>query len=135
MTTMTGGCRCGAVRYEAEGEPVHSSVCHCSDCRKSAGAPYVAWLAVPSDKFRVTEGAARQWSVDGQALRHFCEACGTGLYYVNETVLPGLVDLQIATLDDPEAWPPQVQVQTAEKLAWSDGVPSLHGFERYPSGS
>ena len=132
MSEATGGCRCGEVRYALDGAEARVAACHCADCRKSAGAPYVTWLAVPAGAFRVTQGEASQWSSDGNALRHFCGACGTGLYYINETVLPGLVDVQSATLDDPDAFPPEAQIQTAEKLAWTDGVPALHAFERYP---
>jgi hypothetical protein len=44
-----GGCQCGAVRYAVEGDPLHHAVCHCADCRASAGAPMVAWLAVKED--------------------------------------------------------------------------------------
>jgi hypothetical protein len=40
---ITGGCHCGAVRYEAVGEALTHALCHCSDCRRSAGAPMVAW--------------------------------------------------------------------------------------------
>ena len=43
--TEAGGCHCGAVRYEVEGTPQHVALCHCKDCRKSAGAPMVAWAA------------------------------------------------------------------------------------------
>jgi len=72
------------------------------------------------------------WSSNGKALRHFCGTCGTPLYYINETTLPGLVDLQSATLDDPCAVPPQIQVQVAERLPWLVHLGDLPAFERYP---
>lgn len=129
---LSGGCHCGAVRYRVAGEPVHASVCHCSDCRSNAGAPFVAWAAFARDRFQLTKGEPRAFNGTGTAFRYFCGDCGTGLYYVNESILPGLVDIQIATLDDPEALPPRAQVQTAEKLDWVDGVSALPGFARYP---
>lgn len=132
MDEMTGGCHCGKVRYAIAGDPLHVAVCHCSDCRRSAGATPVAWLAVKTDAFRVTEGEPARYSSNGQSERYFCPGCGTGLYFVNEAALPGLVDIQAATLDDPEAHAPQVQIQTAEKLAWTDTVRDLPAFERYP---
>ena len=126
-----GGCHCGAVRYIAGGEPEHVSVCHCSDCRKSAGAPFVSWAAFKSADFKV-EGNVASYNSSPNAHRHFCAKCGTGLYYVNEQVLPGLVDIQTGTLDDPDALAPQVHVQAAEQLKWTHGLESLPKFERYP---
>lgn len=65
-------------------------------------------------------------------MRSFCGACGTGLFYRNATVLPGIVDIQSATLDDPEALPPGVQIQTAERLNWMKRLHQLPEFERFP---
>jgi hypothetical protein len=127
-----GGCHCGAVRYEVSGEPQHSSICHCSDCRKCAGAPFVQWAAYASGDFKVVAGAPRDYNSSGEAHRFFCAACGTGLYYVNEQVLPGLVDIQVSTLDDPETVAPMLHVQAAEKLSWVDKAAGLPAFERYP---
>jgi hypothetical protein len=127
-----GGCHCGAVRYRVSGVPEHVSVCHCSDCRKSAGAPFVSWADFKVADFKV-EGKVSSYNSSANAYRHFCAKCGTGLYYVNEQVLPGLVDIQTATLDDPEVLTPQLHVQAAEQLKWTRGLESLPKFERYPS--
>lgn len=130
--THVGGCHCGAVRYEASGVPQHVSICHCSDCRKSAGAPFVSWAAFAAGDFRVTKGEPKAFNSSTNAFRHFCSDCGTGLYYVNEQVLPGLVDIQTSTLDDPEGLEPQLHVQAAEKLNWVAHIDALPAFERYP---
>jgi len=130
--SLEGGCQCGAVRYRVEGEAEHSAFCHCTDCRKSSGAPVIVWSAFPAARFGVIAGEARTYSSNGQAIRHFCATCGTGLWYVNEDVLPGLVDIQTATLDTPEALPPQVHIQAAEQLAWMKGADALPHFDRYP---
>jgi hypothetical protein len=63
----------------------------------------------------------------------FCPVCGTGIAYRNETNLPGLIDVQGATLDDPERLPPQVHVQVAERLTWMASAHELPAFDRYPS--
>lgn len=130
--SLEGGCQCGAVRYRVEGEAEHSAFCHCSDCRKSSGAPVTVWSAYPAERFSVTAGEAKTYSSNGTAMRHFCAGCGTGLWYVNEDVLPGLVDIQTATLDDPEALPPQAHIQAAEQLSWMKGTDALPHFDRYP---
>ena len=70
-----------------------------------------------------------KWS----ALCHyFCAECGTGLFYYNAVNLPGIADVQIATLDDPSAITPQIHVQTAERLAWMERAHELPAFSRYP---
>ena len=65
--------------------------------------------------------------------RHFCPDCGTGLFYYNEVVLPGLVDIQIATLDDPETMAPTANIQVADRLAWMTKAHDLPAFDRYPA--
>jgi len=65
-------------------------------------------------------------------MRSFCSDCGTGLFYRNEAMLPGIVDIQSSTLDDPEALPPAVQIQTAERLNWIRRLHELPEFERFP---
>lgn len=127
-----GGCHCGAVRYEVSGSPKHVALCHCTDCRKSSGAPMVAWAAFGEDEFKVTKGEAKTHNSSGQSMRSFCADCGTGLYFRNAEVLPGIVDIQSATLDDPDAFPAQVHIQTADQIGWMDKAHELHRFERYP---
>ncbi|EIZ80912.1 hypothetical protein WSK_0304 [Novosphingobium sp. Rr 2-17] len=129
---LEGGCHCGAVRYVVTGEPAHVAFCHCTDCRKSAGAPVMAWAAFAAADFALTTGAPSVYSSNGDAIRHFCPTCGSGLYYTNAAVLPGLVDIQIATLDNPDALTPQAHIQTAERIGWMTDAESLPQFERYP---
>lgn len=127
-----GGCHCGAVRYEVNGVPQHVALCHCSDCRKSSGAPMVAWAAFTEDQFRLVEGEPVTFNSSGTAMRSFCAQCGTGLYYRNAEILPGIVDIQSATLDEPDALPPAIHIQVAERIGWMADAHSLPMFERYP---
>ena len=129
-----GGCQCGEVRYQADGEPIHHALCHCGDCRASAGAPAVAWIAFPEDAVKVTQGSTTRFESSPGATREFCPRCGTGLFYTNPQVLPGLVDIQSATLDTAAEDAPGVQIQVAERLPWMARLAELPEFERYPSG-
>ena len=128
----SGGCHCGAVRYEVVGEPQHVALCHCSDCRRSAGAPMVSWAAFAETELTITQGSPKTANVNGQSLRSFCPDCGTGLCFRNADFLPGIVDIQSATLDDPEALPPGAHIQTAERLHWMESAHALPAFARYP---
>jgi hypothetical protein len=110
---------------------MHHALCHCGDCRRSAGAPMVGWIAYATDQVSVS-GEPVSYRSSGTADRQFCGTCGTGLFYRNEAMLPGIVDIQSATLDDPEAYPPGAHIQTAERLPWMDGLNALPRFERFP---
>ena len=127
-----GGCHCGAVRYTVSGEPQHVALCHCSDCRKSAGAPVVAWAAFAEGEFNLLQGELTTFNSSGSAMRSFCPKCWTGIAYRNDDMLPGIVDIQAATLDNPDALPVQAHIQTAERLGWMVHAHELPQFERYP---
>ena len=130
--TIEGGCRCGAVRYEAEGEAAHHAICHCRDCQMASGTPMVAWLAMPAAGFRVTSGEPVRYTAPSGSMRAFCGTCGTPLFFVNEDALPGIVDIQSVTLDDPDAIAPQAQIQLAERRGYMAELDKLPVFERFP---
>lgn len=129
---MLGGCHCGAIRYRVEGQPNFSALCHCTDCRRHAGAPMVGWAMFPEKALKVEKGAPKIYRSSEHGRRHFCPDCGTGLFYVNAQVLPGIIDIQSATLDDPAALAPQMHIQVAERIGWMAHVHELPAFERYP---
>lgn len=130
--TITGGCHCGAIRYEVRGEALTHALCHCTDCRRHAGAPMVGWTMYPGTALKIIKGTPRIYKSSEHGRRHFCSDCGTGLFYGNASVLPGLVDIQSATYDDPSAIPPRLHIQTAERLPWMTRLNELPEFERYP---
>ena len=126
-----GQCHCGAVKYEMSSNTVHQALCHCSDCRRHAGAPMVAWGQVAKDDLKV-EGETREYKSSENGRRHFCPQCGTGLFYTSEAIFPGQIDVQIATLDNPDEIVPQAQIQTAERIHWMEKIDQMPEFERYP---
>jgi hypothetical protein len=128
---LTGRCHCGAIRYEMPAEVLHCSLCHCTDCRRHAGAPMVAWAMLPAGMLSVT-GEPVVYRSSEHGRRHFCGACGTGLFYVNEAMLPGMIDVQTGTLDDPGALPPQMHIQVADRISWMRTVQELPEVERFP---
>lgn len=130
--TNTGQCHCGAISYAVSGEPLNHALCHCSDCRRHAGAPMVGWTMYPVEALSVTRGEAKIYRSSGHGRRHFCGDCGTGLFYLNDRMLPGLVDIQSGTYDDPDAIPAQAHIQTAERIEWMKNAHTLPEFERYP---
>jgi hypothetical protein len=132
--TITGGCPCGTIRYEAEGEVIVHALCHCNDCRRSAGAPMVGWTMYKADAVKITKGTPKVYNSSADGRRQFCPECGTGLFYVNDKMLPGIIDIQSATYDDPNAVPAQAHIQVAERIGWMERAHELPAFERFPPG-
>ena len=115
-TMLTGGCFCDAVRYTVTGTPFNATNCHCSICRRTAGAPFVAWLSVRPDEFHLERGEPTRFQSSAQGERSFCARCGTQLTFRSA----GLdeVDVTIASLDDPELVPPADNTRTSSRLSW-----------------
>jgi len=124
VEVLAGGCYCGDIRYEASGPPFQETICHCSICRRTAGAPMVAWFSVPRAQFRFLRGTPAQFR-SPQALRSFCQRCGTQLTFGHDD-LPDEIDVTTASLDEPNAVPPREHIYTATRLDWiklDDGLP------------
>lgn len=127
----TGGCRCGAIRYQAVGLPAHHALCHCVDCRRSAGAPLVGWALFPEAAVTINGEPSRFESSPG-VERQFCGRCGTGLFYRNAAIFPDQVDIQSATLDRPDDLPPQACIQMDDAPGWIGTMAALPHFARFP---
>ena len=130
--SLEGGCHCGAIRYAIEGEAITHLLCHCADCRRHAGAPMVGWTAYPAEALAVKKGVTKTYRSSEQGSREFCADCGTGLFYRNALLLPGIVDVQSATLDNPDAVPAEMHIQVAERIGWMRTVHLLPECERFP---
>lgn len=80
----------------------------------------------------MTKGEPKVYESSPNGRRHFCGDCGTGLFYTNAVVLPGIIDIQSATYDDPSAVPARAHIQVAERIPWMEHAHELPAFERYP---
>jgi hypothetical protein len=129
---FAGGCHCGAIRYELDGPPNDVALCHCTDCRKNSGAPVMSWAGYDADKMTFTKGEPKVFQMSPVSSRNFCGVCGAGLTYQNSEMLPGKVEVQSCTLDDPEAMKPLMHIQVAERLSWMHPGAALPECERFP---
>jgi hypothetical protein len=119
-----GGCRCGAVRFEAKAEPDHVSYCHCVDCRRASGAPFSAFVGFET-RHVVFTGKALKMFENGTATRSFCGVCGSPIAYVDER-LEDHIYFVLGAMDRPEAFNPTVHAYVSQKLPWivlCDGLP------------
>jgi hypothetical protein len=92
----------------------------------------VGWTMYPENAVKITTGAPKVYESSRHGRRQFCANCGTGLFYSNAEMLPGLIDVQSATYDEPQAVPARVQIQVAERIDWMESAHELPTFERYP---
>lgn len=130
---IEGGCHCGSIRYQMDTAVQHHTLCHCSSCRKASGAPAVSWALVRNDQIKIT-GTPKAYASSEGTQRLFCDNCGTSLFYVNESIFPDMIDVQSATLDNPDSIPLMAQIQTAERIGWMSELHTLPSFERFPAG-
>jgi len=128
---LSGGCLCGAVRYEAAPEAGDvADYCHCVQCRRAAGAPVVAWVQVAPDRFAVVQGAAKAFASSAAATRWFCGDCGSQLYMTDAAGVS--VGITLGTLDTPAAVRPTVHGWESERLAWFAVADGLPRYEQAP---
>jgi hypothetical protein len=93
----------------------------------------VSWAAFTEDDFSLLQGEMTLFNSSGNTMRGFCSKCGTGITYRNEDFLPGIVDIQSATLDDPSEFAPRAHIQTVDRIHWMQEAHQLPSFENFPS--
>jgi hypothetical protein len=130
---LTGGCVCGGTRYVLKGRPFALIDCHCIDCRRSAGAPYVTWGSVPRADLVVTKGEPRKIA-HANRIRSFAACCGTHLFF-EDTKDSDMIDVTIASLDDPAPFAPKKVIWLEDKLPWVSLDESLPSFPKSPKTS
>jgi hypothetical protein len=132
--SYTGGCLCGAVRYQVAGAVTHLCYCHCDSCRRAAGAPMVPWGTFARAGFRITRGVLTEYRSSAAVTRGFCAACGSSLTY-QHGARGAEIDVTLATLDEAAQFVPQMHVWVADKLPWvliGDAHPQFPGTAAGP---
>lgn len=125
---LEGGCLCGRVRYRIDGAPHHADYCHCRICQRASGAPVVPWLTIATRGFKWIEGEPAMYRSSPGAERLFCATCGTPLVF-RELADQEMLDVTLASLDDPTAVIPGHHIWTSSRIAWFDTADDL---PRYP---
>jgi hypothetical protein len=102
--TYTGGCACGAIRYETSSEPIFENHCQCRDCQKRSGTGHGSYLTFPQRADVTITGEANTWRVAGDSgnekVHAFCPTCGTPVY-LTFVAMPELIAVNATSLDDP----------------------------------
>jgi hypothetical protein len=133
---LKGSCLCGAVSYEASGEPVITGHCHCFDCRKTSGTGHCTHVAMRAEGVRLTGAMSsyRRPAASGNIVeRFFCPGCGAPIHSTN-LAMPGMVFLRASSLDDPDQVTPQMVVYASRAPKWDMMDTALPAYPEFPEG-
>ncbi len=130
----SGGCLCGAVRYEAEGEPMLAGHCYCADCRKASGSGFIPFMQFPSSAVSVrgpTLTFTSRAASGRNAARNSCRLCGS-LVFGGEVGKSMSFTIYAGSLDDPSLFHPTVAIFVRGHPNWATIPPNLQTFDRRP---
>jgi hypothetical protein len=135
---LSGGCLCGAVRYEVEGAPEFSVLCYCRDCQRASGTGHVPVMGARRSRVRIS-GATAHFAVraerGGLAVRHFCPTCGSLLFGKSVEERDEVMSIYVGTLDDPCGFSPTSAICVRSRAPWDSPVAGLREFHGMPPGA
>jgi hypothetical protein len=131
MPKMTGGCRCGQVRYSADAEPAFTGVCHCTSCQKESGTAFNVVIAVPQAALAI-QGSPKSYAATGDSgkpnVSKFCPNCGSTILS-EPAALTGMSIVRAGTLDDTSWLKPTMEIYCDSAQPW---VQLGGGMKRFP---
>jgi len=131
---IEGGCYCGAIRYEAAGEPEAAAQCYCRECQYITGGNPNVFMVFPLSGFRYTKGEPASFArsdLETPVIRYFCPTCGTAIGNRSPR-RPDSIVLKVGTLDDPSIFKPQLAIFTVDMQPFHTIAEGLPSFERRP---
>lgn len=129
--SFTGGCLCGAIRYEATGEPSGAAFCHCRDCQYVSGGEPASLVIMGRDALKITKGTLKGYTKKGDSgmnvTRKFCADCGTQVLSDVESA-PQIWVIKAGTLDEPAGFTPGIVLYASSAQPWAhmpEGLPQM----------
>jgi hypothetical protein len=133
VAKISGGCLCGAVRYEGNAEPLGAGVCHCTDCQHISGAAFSVNVVVPRSSVTFKGDSLASYAYKGSSgkslSRKFCRKCGSSLATETE-LLPTALILKAGTLDDTSWVKPTTHSWTDSAQPWVHIDPAAVKFPK-----
>lgn len=131
---ISGGCQCGAVRYECSEGPMAAGHCQCTNCQKFSGTGHATNMMLPKDAFTVTGEVTRyEYTADsGNTMtRFFCSKCGSPVYGFGSGNPAGVM-IRVGGLDDPSIFEAGFSFFTDSAQDWDHIDPSIKSFPGMP---
>lgn len=113
---ITGGCLCGAVRFELTGTPYLTAYCHCRMCQRTSGSIVTSWADFKEDRFRCTSGEIKYYKSSRYAERGFCNDCGSTL--AQRPLEGDWIAIATGSFDQPEKFPMREHSGTESQIPW-----------------
>lgn len=132
--SITGGCRCGAIRYECQAEPVGTVSCSCEDCKIFYRGVMAAAVILPRAAVNISGDPVYFEVVGGSGMpvaRGFCAKCGTQLFGKPD-IAAQLMSVTAGSLDDHQDFKPQMHVYTGNAYPWLQLAEDITRFEAMP---
>ena len=133
MPKISGGCLCGAVRYESNAEPLGTAICHCTHCQKVSGSAFSVNVVVPAPSLTWQGQSLASYADKGESgkplSRKFCRNCGSSLATETEA-LPGAIIIKAGTLDDKSWLKPNYHIWTNSAQPWVRIEPGATAFSK-----
>jgi hypothetical protein len=133
---VDGSCHCGRVTYEADVNPAHVVVCHCTDCQALSGSAFRVVVATAPGTFHLTGGELRTYVKTGASGKPreqtFCGECGSPIYSAPPGEQPKIVSLRVGTLTQRAELIPSHQFWFRSSLPWLAQLASIDKFSTQP---
>ena len=132
-TSLTGGCLCGALRYEAR-SPLYMGHCYCGDCRKASGSGFIPFIGLKAKDVRITGGVQRptaRAANGNEAVRNHCARCAS-LVLGGPLDADDMINIYAGSLDDASLFVPTMAIFTRGKPDWALIPAGLKVFEGLP---
>lgn len=130
---IKGGCLCGKVRYEYDGDIQEVVMCHCSQCRKAQGAAFAINSPVESSRLTIHgQEHLKEYFSSEDKIRAFCSHCGSPLYSAFKR-FPKLKRLRLGTVDTEFTCDNRYHIFTDSVASWgsiNDDYPQYDTFKR-----
>src|SRR3989344_6434156 len=114
---MKGGCHCGAIRFEVKGKPSWVGACHCVDCRKIRGSPFLVFAEYNLKNFKLLKGKPKIYHSSRNVKRSFCSKCSSPISYICSKD-KGKIFIAIGIFDNPKKFKIKEHIWKSQKLPW-----------------
>jgi hypothetical protein len=133
MVEFSGGCLCGAIRYEVKGDVVRTACCHCDDCRRSTGSAFATNIFVNADDLVILQGAPHTYQHTADSgntmIKEFCADCGSQLFGATSRA-PDLKYVKVGSIDDASFVKPEIEFYVSKALSFVHPSDETEHFEK-----
>lgn len=132
---VSGGCLCGKTRYQLTSSPLIIHCCHCTDCQRETGSAFAINSQIEADRIVLVEGATKPTQMPtksgkGQIVSR-CSDCHVTLWSTFGGMGDKIRVLRMGTLDEPQYFPPDLQIYIRSKLPWVILPSNMPAYEGY----